>query len=107
MIEKAPLLLPALPGYAEVMLAYHVAFYLPRGNERMVVTSVLDFPGVMSQGFDLTDARAMIASALEDIAQLWIEEGRALPIPEPHAHDPEADLVEILPLSVEVGAARR
>jgi predicted RNase H-like HicB family nuclease len=34
----------------------------------MVVAEVLDFPGVFSQGFDLPDARRMIASALEDIA---------------------------------------
>jgi predicted RNase H-like HicB family nuclease len=33
------------------MLRYHVAYYLPRGDDRMIV-AVLDFPGVMSQGFD-------------------------------------------------------
>ncbi len=52
------------------MLQYHVAFYLPRSPERMVAAEVLDFPGVLTQGFDLSDARAMIASALEDMAPL-------------------------------------
>jgi predicted RNase H-like HicB family nuclease len=49
----------------------------------MVVAEVLDFPGVVSQGFDLADARLMIASALADIAQMHLEEGRPLPGAEP------------------------
>ena len=87
------------------MLRYHVAYYLPRGDDRMVVAEVLDFPGVCSQGFDLADARVMIASALEEMAQLHLEEGKPLPIPSPDAAAPEADLVELLPLSVEVGVS--
>lgn len=87
------------------MLRYHVAYYLPRGDDRMVVAEVLDFPGVCSQGFDLADARVMIASALEEMAQLHLEEGKPLPIPSPEAAAPEADLVELLPLSVEVGVS--
>jgi hypothetical protein len=35
----------------------------------MVVAEVLDFPGVFSQGFDLPDARSMVASALVDVAK--------------------------------------
>jgi len=88
------------------MLRYHVAYYLPRGQDRMVVAEVLDFPGVLSQGFDLADARLMIASALEDIAQVHLEEGKPLPVPNPEATTPDADLIELLPLSVEVGASR-
>jgi len=93
------------PGFGILidMLRYHVAYYLPRGEDRMVVAEVLDFPGVVSQGFDLPDARLMIASALEDMAQLCLEEGKPLPAPNPEASAPEADLVELLPLSVEVG----
>ena len=87
----------------ESMLRYHVAYNLPRGEDRMVVAEVLDFPGVCSQGFDLADARVMISSALEEMAQLMIEEGRRpLPVPDPVAAAPDADLVELLPLSVEV-----
>jgi predicted RNase H-like HicB family nuclease len=88
------------------MLRYHVAYYLPRGDGRMVVAEVLDFPGAMSQGFDLPDARRMIASALEDLAQTYLEEGRALPVPNPDATAADADLIELLPLSVEAGASK-
>jgi hypothetical protein len=56
------------------MLRYHVAFYLPRGGEKMVVAEALDFLGVLSQGFDLADARLMVSSALEDMAQMLLEE---------------------------------
>lgn len=72
----------------------------------MVVAEVLDFPGVLSQGFDLADARLMIASALEDVAQMYLEEGKSLPVPNAEANAPDADLVELLPLSVEAGAHR-
>jgi predicted RNase H-like HicB family nuclease len=88
------------------MLRYHVAYFLPRGEDRMVVAEVLDFPGVVSQGFDLADARVMIASALEDIAQMHLEEGNALPVPNPDATAADADLIELLPLSVEAGAPK-
>lgn len=49
----------------------------------MVVAEVLDFPGAVSQGFDLPDARLMISSALQDLAELLLEEGK--PLPRPHA----------------------
>ena len=87
-------------------MQYHVAFHLPRGEDRMVVAEVLDFPGVASQGFDLDDARAMIASALEEMAGSFLEEGRPLPMPSSTATDPEADYVELIPLSVAAGATR-
>ena len=41
----------------------------------MVVAEALDFPGAVTQGFDLADARLMIASAMEDLAQCLLEEG--------------------------------
>ncbi len=85
------------------MLRYHVAYFLPKGQDRMVVAEVLDFPGVVSQGFDLADARSMIASALADMAQVYLEEGKALPLPNPDATAADADLIELLPLSVEAG----
>jgi predicted RNase H-like HicB family nuclease len=88
------------------MLQYHAAFHMPRGTDRMVVAEVLDFPGVLSQGFDLADARAMIASALEDMAQSYLEEGRPLPPPSSTATNPEADYVELISLSVSAGAIR-
>jgi hypothetical protein len=38
------------------MLRYHVAFYLPNATGEMVVAEALDFPGAVTQGFDLPDA---------------------------------------------------
>ena len=87
------------------MLRYHVAFYLPRLPGEMVVAEALDFPGAVTQGFDLPDARLMIASALEDLAQALLEEGRPLPVPSENSQNPEADLIELIPLSVHAGTA--
>lgn len=88
------------------MLRYHVAFYLPKTDGEMVVAEALDFPGAVSQGFDLPDARLMIASAMEDLAQILLEEGRPLPVPRENATAPDADLIELIPLTVHVGAQR-
>ena len=71
----------------------------------MVIAKVLDFPGVASQSFDLPDARLMIASAMEDIARIYLEEGKALPLPKPDASSHDADLIELMPLSVAAGSA--
>ena len=89
------------------MLRYHVAYHLPRGDSKMVFVEALDFPGAVTQGFDLADARVMIASAIHDLAELLLEEGRPLPIPNPEAHDPQADLIELVPVSIEVGTVLR
>ena len=62
---------------------------------------------MVSQGFNLADARVMIVSALEEMAQMLLEEGRALPVPNSEASAPDADLVELVPLSVEAGVPRR
>jgi predicted RNase H-like HicB family nuclease len=92
-------------GYYERMLRYHIAFYLPRVAGEMVVAEALDFPGAVTQGFDLSDARLMIASAMEDLAQCLLEEGKPLPVPNQEA-TADADLIELVPLSVHVGAHR-
>jgi predicted RNase H-like HicB family nuclease len=89
------------------MLRYHVAFHLPHAPGEMVLAEALDFPGAVTQGFDLPDARLMIASAIEDLAQLLLEEGKPLPVPREDAQDRDADLVELVPLSVHAGAASR
>ena len=59
------------------MLRYHVAFYMPQRAGGMVVAEALDFPGAVTQGFDLADARLMIASdVMETLAGLLLEEGK-------------------------------
>lgn len=72
----------------------------------MVIAEALDFFGAATQGFDLADARLMIASAMEDLAQCLLEEGKPLPTPDPDAVA-EADLVELVPLSAHVETVAR
>jgi predicted RNase H-like HicB family nuclease len=74
---------------------------------QMVVAEALDFPGAVTQGFDLSDARHMIASALEDVGQALLEEGKPLPVPSEDLHSPDADLIELAPLSLHAGTALR
>jgi len=47
----------------------------------------------------------MSASALEEMAESYLEEGLPLPTPSA-ATDPEADYVELISLSVAAGAVR-
>lgn len=86
------------------MLRYHVAFFMPPAPGGMVIAAALDFPGAVSQGFDLADARVMISSAMEDLAQLFLEEGKPLPTPAAEVEEPGADLIELVPLSVHAGS---
>jgi predicted RNase H-like HicB family nuclease len=88
------------------MLLYRVAFHLPRNTGEMVFVEAVDFPGAVSQGFDLPDARLMIASAMEDLAESILEDGKGLPVPDPAAEAPDADLVELIPLTVRAGTVR-
>ena len=68
-----------------------------------MVAEALDFPGAVAQGFDLAEARFMIPSAMEDLAQLLIEAGKPLPVPNVDAMAVDADLVELVPLSFMLG----
>ena len=79
------------------MLAYKACYkFLGDG----VHAWVADFPGVVTCADDLPEARRLLASALQDMAELRIERGEALPVPRPLATDPEADLDE--PLAVDL-----
>jgi predicted RNase H-like HicB family nuclease len=88
------------------MLRYQVAYFLPRDQDRMVVAEVLDFPGVVSQGFHLPDARTMIASALADTARAYLGEGKALPLPAPDATAADAGSIELVPSRRHLGIAK-
>ena len=59
-----------------------------------VHAQVLGFPGVISAGADLDDARRMLASALVDMAEANLLLGEALPVPDASRTDPDADLEE-------------
>jgi predicted RNase H-like HicB family nuclease len=73
------------------MLTYKAMYkYLDVG----VHAEVLDFPGVISFGADLQEARRMLASALVDMAETNLLAGERLPAPNPTCSDPEADIEE-------------
>jgi predicted RNase H-like HicB family nuclease len=70
-----------------------------------VHAEVLDFPGVISFGSDLDEARRLLASALVDMAETNLLLGEALPQPDPSRTDPDADLEE--PIHLLLAAASR
>jgi predicted RNase H-like HicB family nuclease len=84
------------------MITYRAMYkYLQDG----VHAEVLDYPGVISSGKDLDEARRMLASALVDMAETDLQEGQALPHPNPQATDADADLEE--PIHLVLSAAAR
>ena len=67
---------------------------------------VLDFPGAISFGTSLDEARRMLASAsLVDMAETNLSRGEPLPQPDPMSTNPEADLEE--PIHLLLTAASR
>jgi predicted RNase H-like HicB family nuclease len=59
-----------------------------------VQARVLDFPGAISCGADLEEARRMLAGALVDMAETHLLLGKPLPRPDPSCTEPDADLEE-------------
>jgi len=73
------------------MMTYKAMYkYLDEG----VHAEVLDFPGVITFGKNLDDARKMLASALVDMAETNLLLGEALPTPDPMITDFESDIEE-------------
>ena len=73
------------------MLTYKAAYkFCDDGIHR----EVLDFPGVMTCGATLAEVRRLLASTLTDTAQVEIDEGSPLPLPNPQASAPDFDLEE-------------
>jgi predicted RNase H-like HicB family nuclease len=70
-----------------------------------VHAEVLDFPGAISFGADLEEARRILASALVDMAETNVMHGEPLPPPDPTCTDPEADVEE--PIYLLLSAATR
>jgi predicted RNase H-like HicB family nuclease len=73
------------------MLTYKAAYQFVEGG---VHAHVLDFPGAITCGPDLAEARRLLASALLDMAALALERGEPLPRPDPSLSDPDADIEE-------------
>jgi predicted RNase H-like HicB family nuclease len=73
------------------MLTYKAMYkFLDEG----VHAEVLDFPGAITFGANLEEARRMLASALVDMAETNLLLGEPLPRPDPGCTDVDADLEE-------------
>lgn len=84
------------------MITYRAMYkFLPDG----VHAEVLDFPGAISCGRDLDEARRSLAGALADMAESAIRDGLALPAADPTVSDSEADIEEPIHLLLQ-GATR-
>ena len=84
------------------MLTYKAAYQFVDGG---VHAHVLDFPGAITCGADLAEARRLLASALLDLANLCLERGEPLPVPDPSRTDPDADIEEPLHLHLRASTA--
>jgi predicted RNase H-like HicB family nuclease len=82
------------------MLQYHVAYY--EIEDGWYMAEVLDFPGVISQGRTLKSARRMIRDGLREMARYVMDQGEALPKPNPRAKDKKAAFQETIPLKFRV-----
>lgn len=75
------------------MLTYKAAYQFVDAE---VHAHVVDFPGAITCGCDLPEARRLLASALRDLAEFCLERGESLPLPNPSQSDPDADVEEPL-----------
>lgn len=82
------------------MLAYKAAYKLVEG---IYLGEVLDFPGTVSFGGTLEEARSNLSAALFDMAETNLLRGEPLPLPNPACTDPDADLEEPLYLVIQTG----
>ena len=73
------------------MVTYKAMYkYLDEG----VHGEVIDFPGVITVGKTLEEARRLLASALVDMAETSLLKGESLPAPNPECSDSESDIEE-------------
>lgn len=84
------------------MLTYKAMYKFVDGG---VHAEVLDFPGAITFGQTLDDAREMLGRALVDMAETNLLMGEALPRPDATATDPESDIEE--PIHLLLSAASR
>ncbi len=59
-----------------------------------VHAEVIDFPGVITVGKTLEEARRLLGSALVDMAETALLKGESLPMPDPKCSDLESDIEE-------------
>ncbi len=73
------------------MLRYKAGYKFVDGG---VHAQVVDFPAAITCASELTEARRLLTAALLDVAETRLELGQSLPMPNPHATDPEMDFEE-------------
>ena len=88
------------------MLTYKAMYkYLDEG----IHAEVLDFPGVITWGTNLEEARRLLASALTDMAETNLLLGESLPPPDTTVTALDADLEERISLylraAIQLGTA--
>ena len=82
------------------MLTYKSAYKFTEG---VFLGEVLDFPGTVSYGQTLDEARRNLAGALQDMAETNLLRGEPLPVPDPERTDPDAELEEPIHLVIQAG----
>lgn len=83
------------------MLVYKAAY---KWDGAVCVGEVLDFPGTVSCGQTLDDARRNLSKALVDMAETNLLRGEPLPLHDASRGDPEAELEEPIHLLVQAGS---
>ena len=84
------------------MLTYKAMFKFVDGG---VHAEVLDFPGAITCGRDLNEARRLLSAALVDMAESSWLRGKVLPTPDSNITDSEADIEE--PIHLLLNASSR
>jgi predicted RNase H-like HicB family nuclease len=82
------------------MLTYKASYLV---EDECWVGTVLDFPGCVSGGGSLDEARKNLASALIDLAVSYLLDGETVPVPDPNKHDPESIIEEPIYLVLRAG----
>lgn len=87
------------------MLTYKAGYKFVEGG---VHAEVLDYPGAISCGDNLDDARQMLCSALMDMANCAIDHGESLPKPDPSVlTEDDFDIEEPIYLHLSTSTAYR
>ena len=73
------------------MLQYKAGYKFVGGG---VHAQVLDFPAAITCGADLAEARHLLAVALIDVAESYLDQGQPLPRPDAALTDVEMDVEE-------------
>lgn len=82
------------------MLTYEASYKV---EDKVYLGEVLDFPGTVSFGYTLDEARRNLAGALVDMAETNLLRGEPLPLPDATRSDSNADLEEPIHLVLKAG----